>query len=68
MGKVECRAESSKLHDIFPSIGDHSLELVLGLISMLMGFLFLGLQAHHLLLQLQHFDSKPPDLPLTIEE
>ena len=49
-GKVEGRAESSKLRGIFPGLGDHSLELVLGLIGVLMGFPFLGLEAHHLLL------------------
>ena len=49
-GKVECRAESSKLHGIFPGLGNHSLELVLGLVGVLMGFLFLGLEACHFLL------------------
>ena len=49
-GKVKCRAESSKLHGIFPDLGDHSLELVLGLIGELMGFPFLGLEARHFLL------------------
>jgi len=44
-GMVECRAELSKLHGIFPS-----LELVLGLVDVLMGFPFLGLEARHLLL------------------
>ena len=68
MSKVECRAESSKLHDIFPGLGDHSLELVLGLIGVLTGFPFLGLEAHHLLLLPRHFGSKPPDLPLMTEE
>ena len=50
MGKVECRVESSKLRGIFPDLGDHNLELVLGLIGVLMGFPFLGLEARHLLL------------------
>ena len=50
MGKVECRAESSKLCGIFPVLGDHSLELVLGLVGVLMGYPFLGLEAHHFLL------------------
>ena len=68
MGKVECRAESSKLCGIFPGLGDHSLELVLGLIGLLMGFLFLGLEARHFILQWRYFGSKPPDLPLTMEE
>ena len=67
-GKDECRAESSKLHDIFPGLGDHILELFLGLVDVLTGFPFLGLEAHHLLLQPQHFNSKPPDLPLAMEE
>ena len=66
--KVEFRAESSKLHSIFPSLGDHNLELVLGLVSVLMGFPFLGLEARHLLPQPRHFGSKPPGLPLMIEE
>ena len=48
--KVECQVESSKLHDIFPGLGDHSLELVLGLVGILTGFPFLGLEARHLLL------------------
>ena len=60
--------ESSKLRGIFPSLGNHSLELVLGLVSMLTGFPFLGLEARHLLLQPRHFISKPLDLPLTMEE
>ena len=51
-GKVECRTESSKLRGIFLGLGDHSLELVLGLVGMLTGFPFLGLEARHLLLQL----------------
>ena len=50
MGKVECRAESSKLYGIFPSLGYHSLELVLGLIGVLTDILFLGLEADHFLL------------------
>ena len=66
--KVECQVESSKLHDIFPGLGDHSLELVLGLIGLLMGFPFLGLEARHLLLQSCHFDSKLLDLPVVMEE
>ena len=45
MGKVVCRAESSKLCSIFPCFGDHRLELVLDLIGMLTGFLFLSLEA-----------------------
>ena len=49
-GKVECRVELSKLRGIFPRLGNHNLELVLGLIGVLTGFLFLGLEAHHLLL------------------
>ena len=68
MGKVEGQAESSKLCGIFLGLGDHSVELVLGLISVLMGFPFLGPEAHLLLLQPRHFSSKPPDLPLTMEE
>ena len=68
MSKVECRAESSKLRSTFPSIGDHSLELVLGLVGVLMGFPFLGLEARHLLLQPRHFSSKLLDLPLTTKE
>ena len=67
-GKVEFRAESSKLHSIIPGLGDHNLKLVLGLIGLLMGFPFLGLEARHLLLQPWHFGSKPPDLPLMMEE
>ena len=47
---VEGRVESSKLHGIFLSHGGHSLELVLGLVGVLMGFLFLGLEACHFLL------------------
>ena len=47
--KVEGQAESFKLCGIFPSLGDHSLELVLGLVGVLMGFPFLGLEAHHFL-------------------
>ena len=66
--KVEGRVESSKLHSIFPGLGNHNLEVVLCLIGMLMGFLFLGLEARHFLLQPQHFGSKPLDLPLTTEE
>ena len=42
--------ESSKLHGIIPGLGDHSLELVLGLVGMLVGFPFLGLEARHFLL------------------
>ena len=67
-GKDECRAESSKLHDIFPGLGDHSLELVLGLNGVLTGFPFLGLEARHLFLQSRHVGNKPLDLPLTTEE
>ena len=37
LSKVEGLAESSKLCGIFPGLGDHSLELVVGLIGMLMG-------------------------------
>ena len=48
--KVEGRVESSKLHSIFPGLGNHNLEVVLCLIGMLMGFLFLGLEARHFLL------------------
>ena len=66
--KVEARAESSKLHGIFPSLGDRSLELVLGLVGVLTGFLFLGLEARHFLLQPRHFGSKPSDLPLITKE
>ena len=66
--KVEFWAKSSKLRSIFPHLGNHSLELVLSLIGMLMGFLFLGLEVHHLLLQPRHFSSKPPDLPLAMKE
>ena len=66
--KVECQAKSSKLHGIFPGLGDPSLELVLSLIGVLTGFPFLGLEAHHLLLLPRHFGSKPPDLPLMMEE
>ena len=58
----------SKLRGIFPGLGDHNLELVLGLVGILTGFPFLGLEARHLLLQPWHFGSKPPDLPLTMEE
>ena len=68
MSKAECQAESSKLHGICHGLRDHSLELVLGLIDVLTGFPFLGLEAHHLLLQPRHFSSKPPDLPLMMEE
>ena len=67
-GKVEGWAESFKLYGIFPSLGDHSLELVLSLIDVLMFFPFLGLEARHLLLQPRHFGSKPLDLPLMMEE
>ena len=56
----------SKLGGIFPGLGDHSLELVLGLIGVLMGFLFLGLEVRHLLLQPWHFGSKLPDLPFMV--
>lgn len=49
--KVEGQAESSKLCGIFLGLGDHSLKLVLGLIGVLMGFPFLGLEARHVLLQ-----------------
>ena len=66
--KVECQVESSKLRGIFSGLGDHNLELVLGLIGMLMGFPFLGLEARHLLLQPRHFGSKLLDLPLVMEE
>jgi len=66
--KVEGWVESSKLYGIFPGLGDHSLELVLGLVDVLTGFLFLGLEACHLLLHPRHFSSKPPDLPLMMEE
>ena len=66
--KVEGQVESSKLHGIFPDLGDHNLELVFGLIGVLMGFSFLGLEAHLLLLQLRHFGNKPLDLPLATEE
>ena len=48
--RVKGRVESSKLHHIFPGLGDHSLELVLGLIGLLTAFLFLGLEARHSLL------------------
>jgi len=68
MSKIECRVESSKLHGIFPGLGNHSLELVLGLADMLMGFPFLGLEVRHLLRQPRHFSSKPPDLPLAMKE
>ena len=68
MGKVEGQAESSKLCGIFLGLGDHSVELVLSLVSVLMGFPFLGLEARHLLPQPRHFGSKPLDLPLTTEE
>ena len=47
--KVEGWVESSKLYGIFPGLGDCSLKLVLGLVSVLMGFPFLGLVAHHFL-------------------
>ena len=67
-GKVEAWVESSKLHSIFPSLGDHSLELVLSLIGVLIGFTFLDLAALHLLLQPWHFSIKPLDLPLVMEE
>ena len=67
MGKVEGRAESFKLRGIFPGLSDHSLELVLGLIGMLTGFPFLGLEARPFLLQPWHFGSKPLDLPLMME-
>ena len=50
MGKVECRAKSSKLRGIFPGLGNHSLELVLGLIGVLTDILFLGLEVDHFLL------------------
>ena len=66
--KVEGWVESFMLYGIFPGLGDHSLELVLGLVVVLMGFPFLGLEACHLLLQPWHFDSKPLDLPLAMEE
>jgi len=49
-GKVKGRAESSKLHGIFPSLGDHNLELVLSLVGVLTSFSFLGTEARHLLL------------------
>ena len=64
MGKVEGWVESFMLYGIFPGLGDHSLELVLGLVGTLTGFPFLGLEAHHLLPQPRHFGSKPLDLPL----
>ena len=67
-GKVECRAESSKLHGIFPRLGDHNVELVLSLVGVLTSFPFLGLEARHFLLQPWPFGSKPPDLSLTMEE
>jgi len=66
--KVEGQVESSKLHGIFPSLGDHSLELVLSLIGVLIGLTFLDLAALHLLLQPWHFSIKPLDLPLVTEE
>ena len=68
MSKIECRVESSKLHGIFPGLGDHSLKFVFGLVGVLTGFPFLGLEARHLLLQPWHFGSKPLDLPLMMEE
>ena len=68
MGKVECRVESSKFCGIFLGLGNHSLELVLGLVAVLAGFPFLGLEARHLLREPRHFDSKPPYLPLATEE
>ena len=48
--RVKCWAESSKLRGIFLGLGDRSLELVLGLIGVLTGFPFLGLEACHFLL------------------
>ena len=48
--KVEAQAESSKLRGIFLGLGDYSLELVLALVNVLMGFLFLGLEARNFLL------------------
>ena len=48
--KVEGWAESSKLRGIFPDLGDDNLELVLDLVGVLTSFLFLGLEACHLLL------------------
>ena len=66
--KVERWAESSKLRGIFPGLGNHSLELILSLVGVLMGFLFLGLEAWHFLLQLWYFGSKPLDRPLTTKE
>ena len=50
IGKVEGQAESSKLHGIFPGLGDHNLELVLRLVGVLTDFPFLGLEADHFLL------------------
>jgi len=53
---------------ILPGLGDRSLQLVLGLVGVLTGFPFLGLEARHFLLQPRHFGSKPPDLPPATEE
>ena len=50
MGKVKCQAESSKLRSIFPGLGDRSLELILSLVGVLIGFPFLGLEAYYFLL------------------
>ena len=66
--KVEGRAESSNLHHIFPGLSNRSLELVLSLIDVLIGFTFLDLAALHLLLQPWHFSIKTLDLPLVTEE